>query len=325
MPKQAKRRFVGLDTEEVSLVDSPANEVEFLVVKNTEDPSMSATAAAKKQRVQVEATEDDETNSSDVAKALEHVNGIVDKITALVAKGGESKPPPPAEPEGDDGGEEGGDDDTQGETETEKAAKSLKSVLAKCGMDAEMAKKVYGSLKAAGFDLSAKGAMPFPPGKPGKGKGAAADDGEEEKKTSKSVSEEDEPLTMANLAQAVQKAAAFTPARIAQLKSAQEILKLVLEAVTPGTSPDSSVPAVQTHGNPSSVADLTKPNTKPSVPTMKSSDPELVTLFKSLATGVEKLVDRVEAIEKARPGSNALSEGGTDSNVKKSNLWSGVL
>jgi hypothetical protein len=322
VPKSAKRRFVGLDTEEVSLVDSPANEVEFLVVKNTEDPSMSATAAAKKQRVQVE-TDDDEatTNDDAVAKSLEHVNGIVEKITALVAKG--EKPAP--DPDSGKGGEEEDDDtqdtDTSDEETLKAAAKSLKSVLAKCGMDAEMSKKVYGSLKAAGFDLTAKGGMPFM----NKPKGKGGNDMTDEEKTSK-ASSGDEPLTMANLALAVQKAAAFTPARIAQLKSAQEILKLVLEAVTPGTSPDSSVPAVQTHGNPSSVADLTKPNTKPSVPTMKSADPEIVTLFKSLSGAVEKLVERVEAIEKARPGSNSLGDqGGTDSAVKKSNMWSGVL
>lgn len=284
---------------------------------------MSATAAAKKQRVQVEA-DDDESTNSDVAKALEHVNGIVDKITNLfVIKGGE-KPAPADGDEGGDGSEGAGDDDAD-ETDTEKAAKSLKSVLAKCGMDAAMSKQVYGALKAAGFDLSAKaGGPPFPPKPKGKGAAAADDGDEEEKKTSKNA---DEYLTMENLASAVQKAAAFTPARIAQLKSAQEILKLVLEAVTPGTSPDASTPAVGTFPNTSAVADLAKPNTKPSVPTMKSSDPDLVvTAIKNLAGVVDGLVDRVTSIEKARPGSNSVTEdGGTDSRVKKSNLWSGVL
>jgi hypothetical protein len=320
MPKDAKRRFVGLDTQEVSLVDSPANEVEFLVVKNdTEDQKMSATAAAKKQR---EAEGDDTDESSDVSKALAHVDGIVAKITQLVTNKSEH-PAPPAE---------GGDDDEEDtETPTEKAAKSLKAVLAKCGMDAAMSKQVYSSLKAAGFDLSAKaaGKNPFPPPKGGK---APEDDGEEEKpaKTKKSaelVDEADAPLTMAALAAAVQKAAAFTPARIKALTDAQEILKLVLEAVTPGTSPDSKVPAVSSHSNASGIDDLTKPNTKPSVPTMKSdSDQEIVKTIKSLAGAVTGLVDRVQAIEKARPGSNSVTdEGGTDSNVQKSSMWKGVL
>ena len=73
MPKEAKRRFVGLDTEEVSLVDTPANEVEFLVVKNTEDPSMGATAKVEKEVVPVEVDGDE-----NVTKALAHVSGIVD-------------------------------------------------------------------------------------------------------------------------------------------------------------------------------------------------------------------------------------------------------
>lgn len=329
MPKDAKRRFVGLDTQEVSLVDSPANEVEFLVVKNdTEDQRMSATA--KKQREAEGGDDNDE--SSDVSKALAHVDGIVAKITQLVTKG--ERPAAPAE-----GGDDSDDDDSETkETDTEKAAKSLKSVLAKCGMDATMSKTVYASLKAAGFDLSSKasaekGAFPFPPKKP-KGKAGAddeEDDDEKPAKTKKSVElvdEADAPLTMAMLATAVQKAAAFTPARIKALTDAQEILKLVLEAVTPGTSPDSKVPAVSSHGNQSGIDDLTKPNTKPSVPTMKSadSDHEVVKLIKSLAGAVDGLVDRVQAIEKARPGSNSVAdEGGTDSNVQKSSMWKGVL
>jgi hypothetical protein len=132
---------------------------------------------------------------------------------------------------------------------------------------------------------------------------------------------------MAALASAVQKAAAFTPARIKALQDAQDILKLVLEAVTPGTSPDSSVPQVQTHSNPSAVADLTKPNTKPNVPTMKSVDGELVSTLKSLADSVNGLVTRVDAIEKARPASNSADpEGATDTATKKSgSIWSGVL
>jgi hypothetical protein len=287
---------------------------------------MSA-SAAKKQRE----ADDDTDEASDVSKALEHVNGIVTKITQLVTAKSERTPPV----EGGESGE-GDDEEETEETPTEKAAKSLKAVLAKCGMDPAMSKQVYSSLKAAGFDLSAKaaaekGAFPFPPKKP---KGKAGDDeeaeGEKPTKTKKNnielVDEADAPLTMAMLATAVQKAAAFTPARIKALTDAQEILKLVLEAVTPGTSPDSKVPAVATHGNDSGISDLTKPNTKPSVPTMKSADGEVVALIKSLAGAVEGLVDRVQAIEKARPGSNSVAdEGGTDSNVQKSGMWKGVL
>jgi hypothetical protein len=314
MPKQAKRRFVGLDTEEVSLVDTPANEVEFLVMKNTEDPSMGATA--KKEVVPVDA---EEAVDGDVTKALSHVNAIVDKIAGLVVgTKKEAKAPVEGEPVTDDteGDDADGDTEPTADTETAKAA-SMKSVLEKCGLDAGMVKTTMAKLKAAGFS---GGAPPF--GKKPGGKAPEKDDSEEEKKTSKS---DDAPLTMATLASAVQKAAAFTPARIKALQDAQDILKLVLEAVAPGTSPDANTPQVQTHSNPSAVAELTKPNTKPSVPTMKSE--ELVDTLKGLATAVNGLVTRVESIEKARPASNSADpEGATDSNARKSrSIWGGVL
>lgn len=302
MPKEAKRRFVGLDTEEVSLVDTPANEVEFLVVKNTEDPSMGATAKVEKEVVPVEVDGDE-----NVTKALAHVSGIVEKIAGMVETKKESKAPTaPEGGEGDKGGE-GDESDTE-----EPIEKNLKSVLQACGMDKAMMKTVMQKLKAAGFS---GGDMPA--GKPPEG-GA--------QKTSKATDDDDAPLTMAGLASAVKKAAAFTPARIQALTQAQEILKLVLEAVTPGTSPDSSVPQVQTHSNPSAVAELTKPNTKPNVPTMKASD-ELVSTLKGLASAVDGLVTRVEAIEKARPASNSADpEGATDTGTRKStSIWSGVL
>jgi len=316
MPKEAKRRFVGLETDEVSLVDAPANEVEFLVVKNQEDPSMSATATKKEAvRVPLEVIEGEGGDA--VAKALEHVSGIVDKISSLVNTRKETKAPK----EGDEPTEGGdGDDAEDGDTEetpTEKAA-SLKSVLEKCGVDTAMAKKVAAAMKAAGF------AAGLPSGKKPK---PGEEDASMKTKKSTEGDETEEPLTMAALATAVQKAAAFTPQRIKALQNAQDILKLVLEAVTPGTSPDSTVEPVQTHGNPSSVTELTNPKKKPTVPTMKSEEGDkVVELLKSLSTAVGGLVDRVEAIEKARPASNSLGEGGTDTNTKKSgSIWSGVL
>jgi hypothetical protein len=295
MPKQAKRRFVGLDTQEVSLVDTPANEVDFLVIKNQEGLSMGATAAKKAtEAVELEVAEGGDAN---VAKAMAHVNDIVTKITGLV---------------------------------------SVESVLEEAGLDPKTTKLLVTKLKKA---------FPFPPKKPGKGQ---ADDGDEDDgkktKTKKAKAAQskaddeldallaDEPLTMAGLATAVQKAAAFTPQRIKALQSAQEILKLVLEAVgTPGTSPNANTPAVESHGNPSSVDDLTKPSKKPTMTgTLKSADGEegeVVSLLKSLATAVGGLVTRVEKIEKVRVDSNsAENDGGTETSTKKSgSIWSGVL
>lgn len=287
-------------------------------------------ATAKKEIVPVEL---EATGDGDVTKALAHVNGIVDKIAGLVGTKKEAKAPVEGEAPATDAAAEGDDDDddatSAAEGDTDAAAdttKSMKSVLEKCGLDPTVMKTVMSKLKAAGFS---GGAPPFAK-KPKAGEDDAEGD-DKKKKTKKAATADDAadaPLTMASLASAVQKAAAFTPARIKSLQEAHEILKIVLEAVTPGTSPDNKTPAVQTHGNPSSVTELTNPNKKPSVPTMKSEGgDELVSTLKNLATSVEGLLGRVEAIEKARPASNSVdSDGATDTNAKKSrSLWGGVL
>lgn len=321
VPKEAKRRFVGLNTEEVSLVDTPANEVEFLVVKNTEDPSMGATAKVEKEVVPVEL---DATADDNVTKALAHVSGIVDKIAGLVNTKKEAKAPSGEEPSNDSTEDAADEGETETETETtetgeteaadvSKGGTSMKSVLQACGMDKAMIKTVMAKMKAAGFM-----AGDAPAGKPPQG-GA--------QKTSKAAKTgDDAPFTMLDFAAAVQKAAAFTPARIEALKQVQETLKLMLEAVAPGSAPDANVPKVQSHGNASAVATLTTPNTKPNVPTMKSSD-ELVETLKALGDGLATVSTRLEAIEKARPASNSADpEGATDTGTKKNtSLWSGVL
>lgn len=316
MPKQAKRRFVGLNTEEVSLVDSPANEVDFLVIKNQEKPRMAG-QAQEKATLAIDVEDDGDTN---VVKALEHVNSIVSKIGGIVGTKKESKPPAEGDKKDDDDSE-----DNDGDTEGTETAKSLEDVFA--GLDAATAKTLKASLKKAGF--------PFPP-KPGKGKGkgkASADDDDEddEKKTKKSAAadESDAPLTLAGLVGVVQKAAAFTPARVKALQDAQEILKIVLEAVAPGKSPNANVPVVESHGNVATTDTLTKPNKKPTITgTLKSSDePEVVELIKSLSGAVGTLLTRVEAIEKGRPASNSVGDDGPpDTTTQKSkSIWSGVL
>jgi hypothetical protein len=320
MPKSAKRRFVGLDTEEVSLVDTPANEVDFLVIKNQEGLGMGATAKKQPEAVELEVTEGGDAN---VTKALEHVNGIVTKLAGLVAVKKETKAPADGDAPADD------DADEDAEETTTKAV-TMESVFEEAGLDAKTTKVLVEKLKKA---------FPFPPKKPGKGKPDAAsadgEDGGDEKKTKKNKADDkltevlaEEPLTMAGLALAVQKAAAFTPQRIKALQSAQDILKLVLESVAPMASPDANVPVVETHGNPSSVTDLTKPNKKPTMTgTTKSVDDAIVTTLKGLAEAVGGLVERVEKIEKVRGASNSAEpDGATDTVTKKaSSIWSGVL
>jgi hypothetical protein len=343
-----------LNTQEVSLVDSPANEVEFLVVKNHQEKTRMGANAVVKKRVSMP-VDDADGDEDAVSKALGHVSGIVDRIASIVTKkseddSDESEEPGDEESEeesSDDGdsddadGEESSDDGDESEADVEKGA-SLKSVLRKCGLEGPAMKTALIKLKAAGIDPNSafasgeKKAKPkpkFPPeglkkpdpkAKGGKGtkggKGAAkADDDEgDEEKTSKAS--EDEPLTMASLAEAVQKAAAFTPARITQLKNAQEILKLVLESVAPGEVPHNKAPVLGKHGNKSHLG------------VKKSSDDsepltQIAKALQDVSETIESMNERIEAIEKARPGSNSVDvEGTTETKTKKSaSLWNGVL
>ena len=80
MPAQPKRRFLKLNVGEVSLVDSPANEVEFLVTKNLEEQVMGEQHETA-ERVVVEQPAGGE---SDVATVLKHVNAIVENIATVV-------------------------------------------------------------------------------------------------------------------------------------------------------------------------------------------------------------------------------------------------
>ena len=87
MGNQAKRRFLGLKTGEVSLVDEGAVEEPFHVVKNKAQGEKDMTTAAAQAtdnddaaRVPVEA----EGGGEAVAKAPEHVQAIVSDIAKVV-------------------------------------------------------------------------------------------------------------------------------------------------------------------------------------------------------------------------------------------------
>ena len=316
MPKKPIRRFLKLDTNEVSLVDVPANEVSFLVTKNQEleNEDMSAQAGNQntdESRVELQVDGGD----SAVEKAIQHMNSIVENIVKVATEKNQ--------------GEKEGSEDSQsvdsGDTQDVSKA-TVKTILSALGMKGDDMKKACDKLKAAGFNPDQK----FPSAQPPVKKDASGEDSDEgEADTKKSDTDpivEDQPLTMQGLVDAVSKAAAFTPGRIKQLQDAQDILKLVLEAVAPNATPKTKVPGVESHSNPSAVSDLSQPKKKP---VMKSADGnnELVSTLKSLADGVNNLKERVESIEKTRKASNSVEEDGdTDTNTQKNQgLWNGLL
>jgi hypothetical protein len=288
MPKDASRRFLSLDTDEVSLVDTPANQVEFLVTKNQED-GMSATAAKQDTESAVKVPVETEGDvGAAVAKSLEHVNALVDKITKFAAKSSDG--------ENDNTVSKSADEAKSDETPS--ADSKVKEVLKAIGVkDDDMEGAIIAFRKAI-----------EPP---------AADDSASEESP-----DEDTPLTIG----AIRKAAAMTPARVSKIQEAMETLKLILEGIGHGQNPKANTPQVGTHPNSSKVNEQAEPQTDPVV--KSASEEQLIETLKSLGTAVGTLTERIETIEKSRSASNSVEEDadGTDSNVKKDgSIWKGVL
>lgn len=311
MPSVPKRRFLKLKTGEVSLVDSPANEVEFLVTKNLEENVMGEQhgSGAEAERVEVEAG----SGESDVAEVMKHVNAIVTNIATIAKAAAPAAPAVASAPAitAALGATEAADDD-----EDETVEKSIAAALKAAGIEPtdEQMKK----MKAAGFDPSQK----FPTAK------------KPAEKTTKAKAEptaaaavEETALTIEGLSELIQKAKKMTPTRVAQLKSAVEALKGLLEeidTVPQGTNPGVSPSGGQQFGA-SGIKVLTEKAAGEPSELMKAVL-ELSNVVKSLAEGQKVVTEKVEAIEKARPASASLeAQGGTDTKVAKSALWSGIL
>jgi hypothetical protein len=314
LPNQPKQRFLALNVNEISVVDTPANEVEFLVMKRLEESSMETTDATVTETekntptpelVEVEAATASE-NDAAVNKALEQVASMVENIAKAsgVKIGGEGET-----------GETGDPGEAEPTTTTTKAEGEGETEPAE--EDAAKAKKTFDpramfgkQLKAAGVTGDAftkamanfdKAFKPFQPGastQPPVQKDATG--GEETPDAEE---------------QAIQKAKRFTPAREAQFKSALETLTKLLsdmQQIPTGGSPSTTTPSGTSFGA-SGVATLTK---------------AIETLTETVTKSNEdsaKLAERVEAIEKARNPSQSLeADGETDTPTKKS-FWAGVL
>lgn len=318
--RDPSRRFLQLEVDEVSVVDTPANEVEFLVTKNdlSEESPMGEPAVKEPAQTQTVPVEQEVTGEEErVNKALTAVNGIVANIVSL-AKGGASADGNSGEPQGE-----------PEPTETEKAKKGkknfgqmMKETLSKAGLQGDaLEKAVDDAAKAMGFNRDQE----FPTASPPVTKAA-----EPEPAPESSTDDQSEASMMA-LADSIQKAARLTPARVAKLSEALELLKLVIEGVQPNTSPPTRTPGNASFGA-SGVQSLMQPNTPPRV--TKSADGGEDEVLTQIAKGLTGLTEafkdlntRVEKVEKARPAPNSEDNGGTNgkpTETKKS-LWAGVL
>lgn len=296
-----------LNVGEVSLVDSPANEVEFLVTKNLEENVMGEQHQNAAERVEIEQAAGGE---SDVASVLKHVSTIVENIAkAVKAEGGQASVPAivAATPAAAD------DDEDEADVE-----KSIADALKAAGI--EPTEEQMKKMKKAGFDPSQK----FPTAKKPLEKTAKAAKPTESETAAETV------LTIEGLSSLIAKAKKFTPTREAALKSAVEALKALLEDISEipqGTNPGVSPSGTTTFGASGIKGSLTAGD---NVDTSKSKDATMADVLKAvqgLAKVVEGLGTEVESIKKARPASESLeAKGGTDTETKKSaGMWSGLL
>lgn len=319
MGNEAKQRFLELDVGEISLVDSPANEQEFIVVKRLtkEDGDMAENTEVKKsdagvseplannsapEKVQVEV---EKATNDAVEKAMAQVTELVDNIakaanahTHAVSKN-----------------DEGTSDDNNPDTDVEKGKKPdmrgmYKAQLEKAGVKGESLEKAMTE-----FDKALGGFKPGKDTQPPVKKNNDDADGIE-------GADVETQKALVALEKAIQKAKAFTPKREAALKAAIETLTGLMKELMPkdipqNTSPATTVPESPKYGE-SSVVDLTK---------MMGELKEVLTSKLSEVQDVTKgLTERLETIEKTRnPSTSVEGEGGTDTNEVKKSFWANVL
>lgn len=292
LTRQPKRRFLELKVDEVSLVDLPANEKDFVVVKSQqEEQTMSETTETNNPKTERVAVEVPDSGDPAVAKALEHVQNIVESITKSLAPAAK-----PAETV---------------ETDAEKAAKGgkkkagysmndmVKAILPKASDD-EIAKHVD-ALKKAGFDFDAAAA--------GVAKSA-------EEPAAPAVPPVTQEGVLAAFFESVAKAKSFTPERVAALKQMVELLQKMLAEVAPGASPATNTPGLKVAPD-SGIQDLLG----------EKVTKALEKLGETLGERIGKIETEVSAIKNATPAPAGGEPPGnaTESTKKSGNMWKGVL
>jgi hypothetical protein len=290
---QAKRRFIDLTVNEVSLVDSPANEQEFIVIKRLEmeENKMSAVAKPEAQTppkaapVSEPVTKDAgatpaveqvavEVNKTDVsAKVLEQVENIAKAIAGLSG----AQPAATAE-----------------DVEKAKAKEKIEGVrksLKDAGFSEEHIQKAVSALEA-----------------PAEVKKTEAQTDDTEVSTAKALDA---------IALAIQKAKTFTPKREQALKGVVEQLTKLLGELAPATDNSNTLPSGAALS--SGLSDVKK-QMEDLVTTIKAS-------FGNVETATQALGGRIEAIEKARNPSQSTptNETATKDTATQKSFWAGVL
>lgn len=290
MSNEAKQRFLALDVVEVSVVDTPANEVEFLVVKrmNQETKMSAENAPTTVTQAQV-----------DVAKGLEAAMANVATLVENIAKQATASNAA-TEEAADVAADAAVEKSSKGKGEVRK---NYRTTLKSAGITGEQyraALKAFDSTltpdspetKVAEVAPVTKAAAPV-------ADGAITD-----------------ALTqIATLTETVQKAKTLTPSRAEAFQTALATLKGLLEEmiqIPQGTMPATNTPAIST--SPGSTVNLTK------------ALEDLTSLVTKTLEGQQDVAKRLEIVEKTRGTGNAIPNDETGKPVeKKVSLWGNVI
>ncbi len=297
MPNEAKQRFVDLTVNEISVVDTPANEVEFLVLKRAEDAESQEeenmgtqnTAPADKDTSKgsgavVVPVSGEVAEGGDVSKALAQVADIVKSITGALG----------IKPEAT-------------EVPAEKAIATprdtFKATLEKSGVAEADVAKALTAYDAANPPAEAKTEKAAEkPAEPAKAE------------TTPAMVQEMVTKSLADLFSDVSKGKKMTPKREEQMKSALTTLTSLLEDMTSAAA----TPAADDVSG--GMTSLTK--------SIQELAGKVTTALGGIQETTKKLEERVEGVEKARLPSTSLSDDETADGAAKpveKSLWSGVL
>jgi len=283
--KEAKQRLMALRVGEVSLVDNPANEEEFLVVKNLEDKMSDVERVESNPETEPPASEE-----QDVEKAIKVL------VTALEkAKSKTAKEFPPGFIPGKPGKKP--DEDEMPVDQQKALPPPLMAAM----------KKLMDMMSA----MMEKAGKPYPYAEEGKRKNL---DAEPESGTTVHVSESGEIIV---------KSKKFTGERLAKIKDALGPLLQLMKEVDPegfatlmaagvaSGTPGGELPAVATHSMPTGI--------------QKSLEPiaESITKMMTVVEGVAKRVEALEtgtAVTKTLPAG-----GNDNPTAPKKSIWANVL
>jgi len=299
---KTKRRFLDLKVNEISLVDLPANQKEFAVVKRLQEEEMpdeiknQASADDVEKKAEAEETKDENKAVEEaMGKVVSMVEGLVQKKEAEEKDEEKEEVKEEVKEEAEEKAEEKTE---KAEEKTEKAESKNRSIfkqqLVENGIEGDA---LESALKKFDDQMN--------------------DDNEKVEKREEAV-EDKETQILEALESSILKAKRFTPGRMKTLKSVVDTLQSLMKELTPiqmneeANQPEASFPT----GIDTSVSKA--------IEKMAGVFEEKMT---EMAETNKSLNDRVEAIEKVRnPSASIEEEGDTDKEAKvEKSFWGDVL